>query len=98
MKQCNWCGHNFSATVSYQIYCSVECRVEATKEKVHERQRLLRRKHFLEKIRYCAGGCGSKLSPYNESQFCPDCYINKKQVAKALKELKRLGIIDYEQQ
>jgi hypothetical protein len=96
VKTCSWCDQNFKPTVSYQIYCSAICREEATKEKVLERQKILKRKRFFGKTRYCSGGCGSTLSPYNESTFCPDCYINPKQVSRALKELKRLGIIDYD--
>lgn len=94
MKTCNWCGNEFQPNVSYQIYCSVECRECATKEKVGERYQQKRRQRLASKQRRCAGGCGTILSSYNDSQFCSRCIINDKLVNKALKELK--GLIDYE--
>jgi hypothetical protein len=98
VKQCSWCDSQFKAAVSYQIYCSTECRDAATKEKIVERHKILRRKKRFGKERLCNGGCGVRLTVYNESNFCANCNINEKDVVKALKELKRLGIIDYEQQ
>lgn len=98
MKLCNWCDNTFNPSVTYQIYCSIECREEATKEKVLERQKILRRKKNFGKKRFCVGGCGTILSPYNDSGFCANCNINPKHVEKALKELKRLGFIEYEQE
>ena len=38
-KNCDWCGNNFEANVSYQIYCTSDCRTEATKEKNLIKQR-----------------------------------------------------------
>ena len=98
MKLCSWCDNTFKPTVSYQIYCSAECRNEATKEKVIERQKILRRKKSFNKKKPCIGGCGTILSPYNDSGFCSSCNVNPKHVVKALKELKRLGIIEHEQE
>ena len=37
IKLCDWCGKDFEPNVSYQIYCSKECREGSTKEKVSER-------------------------------------------------------------
>jgi hypothetical protein len=95
MKTCSWCSIEFDPSVSYQIYCSVECRELATKEKIAERYSLNRRKARSNKKRKCAGGCGSILSIYNEKSFCDQCMINNKKVDKMLKELK--GLFDYEQ-
>lgn len=94
MKICDWCSNEFQPNVSYQIYCSSECRELATKEKVSERYQKKRRQKLASKERRCAGGCGTFLSMYNDAGFCNSCMVNKKQVDKALKELK--GLIDYE--
>ena len=32
-KNCELCGKDYAARVSYQIYCGPTCRTEATKEK-----------------------------------------------------------------
>jgi hypothetical protein len=37
MKSCRWCDKNFDSDISYQIYCSEQCREEATKEKIAQR-------------------------------------------------------------
>lgn len=94
MKICDWCGGDFKPNVSYQIYCSVECRESATKEKVNERYQQKRRQRLAGKQRRCAGGCGTILSVYNNTGFCSTCVVNDKMVNRALKELK--GLIDYE--
>lgn len=94
MKTCDWCSNEFQPNVSYQIYCSPECRGEATKEKVNERYRVKKRQKLSKKKRRCAGGCDTILSVYNSSGFCSQCMTNNKQVNQALKELK--GLIDYE--
>jgi len=94
MKICDWCSSEFKPNVSYQIYCSVECREFATKEKVNDRYQINRRKKLAKKERRCAGGCGTLISIYNTTGYCSTCRINTKQVDKALKELK--GLIEYE--
>jgi hypothetical protein len=94
MKICDWCSNEFQPNVVYQIYCSVECRELATKEKVQERYRFKRRQKLSKKERKCAGGCGIKLSVYNNAGFCQNCMTNTRKVDQALKELK--GIIEYE--
>lgn len=95
MKLCNRCDTRFTPKVSYQIYCSELCREESTKEKIAERYQITRRQKRIGKERKCMGGCGTKLSIYNDSGFCSNCNISKKQVDKMIKELK--GFIDYEQ-
>ncbi len=94
MKICDWCSNEFQPNVSYQIYCSQECRELATKEKVNQRYQKKRTERLAKKKRRCAGGCGTLLSMYNTEGFCNSCMINKNKVSKTLKELK--GIIDYE--
>lgn len=98
MKLCNRfdCNTYFYPKVSYQIYCSNECRDLATKEKIAERYQITRRQKRAGKIRKCLGGCGVDLSIYNDSGFCSNCNISKKAVDKMLKQIK--GFMDYEQQ
>ncbi len=95
MKLCEWCNKGFSPTVSYQIYCSTECRSEATKEKILERHRVLKRQRRKNKIRYCGGGCGIKLSIYNDDKYCDNCMPDSKQVDKTIKQIRML-MHDYE--
>ena len=95
MKQCERCDVRFKPKVTYQIYCSELCRDEATKEKIAERYQLTRRQKRKGKDRKCLGGCGVKLSIYNDSGFCSNCNVSRKAVDKMLKELK--GYFDYEQ-
>ena len=96
MKPCEWCSIDFSPRVSYQIYCSVECRELATREKILERHQLTRIKNRSGKKRKCSGGCGTLISIYNDNGFCDRCMINKRKVDQMLKELK--GLFDYEQE
>jgi hypothetical protein len=95
VKLCNWCDNSFKPTVSYQIYCSTECRDNATKEKIVERHKVLRRQKRKDKVRMCAGGCNTKLSIYNDDVMCNTCSVNAKQVEKRIKEIKAM-MHDYE--
>ncbi|NBX27404.1 MAG: hypothetical protein EBR55_04015 [Chitinophagia bacterium] len=95
MKRCSNCDNQFNPKVNYQIYCSIECREIATKEKIAERYQITRRQKRIGKQRYCLGGCGMTLSIYNDSGFCNNCNVSKKTVDKMLKEIK--GFFDYEQ-
>ena len=94
MKNCSWCANEFEPLVSYQIYCSIDCRENATKEKISNRYRANKIKNRSTKPRPCAGGCGITLSIYNEQNFCSSCMVNNKKVDKMLRELK--GLFDYE--
>ena len=96
MKLCDRCDTYFEPKVSYQIYCSVDCRDFATKDKITERYQITRRQKRKGKKRFCLGGCQTQLSIYNDSGFCANCNVSEKQVAKMLKELK--GFIEYEQE
>lgn len=96
MKLCSWCSSEFNPKVSYQIYCSVECRDRATKEKISERYQINRIKLRSGKKRKCLGGCEITISIYNENGFCNSCMINRKKVDQMLKELK--GLFDYDQE
>ena len=95
MKSCSRCDKKFNPKVSYQIYCSNQCRDEATKEKIAERYQITRRQKRIGKKRLCLGGCGIKLSIYNDDGFCTNCNVSKKSVDKMLKEIK--GYFEYEQ-
>jgi hypothetical protein len=95
VKSCSRCDKKFKPRVSYQIYCSDECRDEATKEKIAERYQVTRRQKRIGKKRLCLGGCGVNLSIYNDDGFCANCNISKKAVDKMLKEVK--GYFNYEQ-
>jgi len=95
VKSCSWCENNFNPAVSYQIYCSTSCRDLATREKILERHKVLRRQKRRSKTRMCAGGCGIKLSIYNDDTMCGSCSVNSKQVDKKIKEIRML-MHDYE--
>lgn len=95
MKSCDRCEAKFSPKVSYQIYCSDVCRSKSTKEKIAERYARTRRQKRIGKKRMCLGGCGVKLSIYNDDGFCSNCNVSKKAVDKMLKQVK--GYFDYGQ-
>ena len=90
MKACDWCNKHFEPAVSYQIYCSIECREQATKEKIAERHKYLKIQNRKNKVRICVGGCGQTLSIYNEDNICSTCSVNIKEVNLRIKEIKRL--------
>lgn len=96
MKSCSRCDKRFNPKVTYQIYCSNECREEATKEKIAERYQITRRQKRIGKTRMCLGGCNTKLSIYNDSGFCANCNVSKKNVDKMLRQIK--GYFTYEQE
>jgi hypothetical protein len=96
VKLCERCETHFIPKVSYQIYCGDDCREEATKIKIAERYQITRRQRRIGKKRLCIGGCKEQLSIYNDSGFCSNCNINKKEVDKMLKQLK--GFFDYEKE
>lgn len=90
MKNCQWCNAQFTTKVSYQIYCSVDCRDSATKEKIAERYAITRRQRRKGKDRVCKS-CNSVLSIYNDDLLCDNCIINPSDVGKALKEIKGIA-------
>lgn len=96
MKSCERCDAKFKPKVSYQIYCSNACREAATKDKIAERYQVKRRQKRIGRIRLCQGGCGTKLSIYNDSGFCANCNVSKKALDKMIKELK--GYIEYDKE
>jgi hypothetical protein len=87
MKHCQWCDAQFTTKISYQIYCSSECREAATREKIAERYAIARRNRRHGKVRKCKG-CGAGLSVYNDEQLCMKCTVNPNEVTKALKDIK----------
>lgn len=90
MKHCQWCDTTFETKISYQIYCSPECREAATKEKISARYLLTRRSKRTGKDRRCKK-CNTSLSIYNDDVLCSTCDVNPKDVSSALKDLKGLS-------
>lgn len=89
-KHCNWCDTQFQTKLSYQIYCSPECRDAATKEKIAEkynRDKIAKRRA---KPRHCKS-CGNRLSAYNDSTTCLACDENPDDLNQALKEIKGIA-------
>lgn len=89
MKHCSWCDSQFKTVISYQIYCSIDCRDSATKEKIAARYVQLRRQKRKGKDRRCKS-CNNKLSIYNDEPLCMECSVNPNDVNKTLKQIKRI--------
>ena len=87
MKNCKYCDKTFRHSVSYQIYCSAECRDLATKEKIAERYLHSKRQKRRGKTRLCRS-CSSPLSIYNDDAICSSCAVNPDAVIKAIKQIK----------
>jgi uncharacterized protein YmfQ (DUF2313 family) len=87
MKHCQWCDKEFKTDITYQIYCSSECRDMSTKEKIAARYIISRRQKRKGKERNCKS-CKEALSIYNDETLCVKCNVNPSDVAKALKEIK----------
>jgi hypothetical protein len=90
LKQCDWCNNYFEPNVPYQVYCTVTCRDEATKEKIAQRYVLARRNKRMGQDRKCKT-CGSRLSAYNDDSICFSCVVNPKDVKDVLKEIRGLA-------
>ena len=88
MKQCEWCNKPFKPAVSYQIYCGADCRDEATKEKIADRHKEMKRMKRSSKERVCSAGCGTVLSVYNDDNLCGSCFVNVRELNKKLKQVK----------
>jgi hypothetical protein len=90
MKNCQWCDAQFSPRVSYQIYCSEECRTAATKEKIAQKYAISRRNRMIGKTRAC-NSCGKPLSVYNDDLLCSSCISDPKDIKRTLKEIKGMA-------
>lgn len=90
IKHCRWCDSNFESKISYQIYCSPECRESATKEKIAERYIRARRNKRSGQDRKCKQ-CETSLSIYNDEQLCLKCEVVPEEVSKALKDIRGLA-------
>jgi hypothetical protein len=90
MKHCQWCDQTFESNIKYQIYCSPECREDATKEKIAQRYAIARRNKRISQKRTCKD-CGQALSAYNDDPICFSCTVNPKDVSKTLREIKGLA-------
>jgi hypothetical protein len=89
-KHCEWCDNTFETKVSYQIYCAVECREAATKQKIAERYLITRVQKRAGKNRKCKS-CQSLLSIYNEDVICNTCSATTDEVSKVLKDMKGIA-------
>ena len=85
MKFCSWCLNSFDSENNRQIYCSVDCRVQATKE----RQAEIRRKNRKQK-RCATKGCSGKVSAHIDSVYCRSCYLSDSVIELDLKMIKRM--------
>ena len=90
IKCCEWCSNQFETSVSYQIYCTTECREFATKEKIADRYAVMRRRRRVGKTRSCRG-CSQPLSVYNDDILCQSCLVNPTDVSKVLREIKGMA-------
>ena len=95
MLYCRWCDKQFLPNTTKQIYCSSECRQEASKEKILERYHLQKRKNRKGKEKKCGGGCNTLLSIYNDSGICDNCLVHQSKMKTFMRELK--DYFDYEQ-
>lgn len=89
-KRCEWCDSSFETKISYQIYCSADCREQATKEKIAQRYEITRRQRRRNRPRYCKS-CNTKLSIYNDEELCDKCIVTPKEVRAALRDIKKLS-------
>jgi len=90
MKQCVWCQASFEPTTKSQIYCTEQCRVEATKhnQKIKYRERKLNQRK--KKVRICLNDdCDNILSIYNDSKYCASCFFSEHVVLQELNNIKR---------
>lgn len=88
MQYCSWCDKEFQQNSTKHIYCSPECRHEASKKKLVERDKNQKIKKRIGKERRCAGECDTLLSIYNESGICDNCLIHKKKMKGFMREIK----------
>lgn len=94
MNACHHCLEAFTAKTDMQVYCSKECSYEATKIKRREKRRLEAISRRMKECRYCANGCGARLSAYNEGTVCSNCNVDNSVVDQAVENLK--GYFDFE--
>ena len=96
MSFCIRCDNQFIPNSTKQIYCSVDCRQESSREKILERYHIKKRQNRIGRKKKCAGGCGTIISIYNDSGMCDNCLVNKNKFDSFIKDLK--GYIDYEKE
>lgn len=96
-KHCSWCDNQFQTKLSYQIYCSTECREQATKEKIAQKYLINKIQNRKMKMRICKV-CGLRLSIYNDNPVCQICEINPNDLKDVLKEIRGIadGKIEFE--
>lgn len=95
MSKCAWCDAQFIKDHPQQIYCSLQCRAESSKESARRYAKIAKYKARRGKRRLCRS-CRRPLSIYNDTSLCRSCEIKKDLVRKALKNIKEL--VDYEEE
>lgn len=87
VKDCLWCGGQFTALKANQVYCQSECTRKASNQKIIERYHAAKALKTID--RYC-DTCDAKLSRYNDDLICSPCKQNKKELER-IDFLRKLG-------
>lgn len=87
LKKCLWCGDEFTASKSNQVYCKTECTRKASNQKIIERYHAAKALKTNERL---CESCSAKLSRYNEDSICSPCQQNKKELER-IDFLRKLG-------
>lgn len=82
-KNCKHCGKKFPLQTPGQLYCSPECKVEATSHWENKSNQLWREKHKAEG--YCSNCCCRKPTPGKKT--CSICQARARKVHARLKNL-----------
>ena len=85
MKYCLWCDERFQP-VNNQVYCSVECRTQATKHTAIQRRAHKRRTKRMKSKRKCVV-CGAHLSMYGQGNTCSN-HTSPTAVSSLLKDIR----------
>lgn len=95
LRQCTWCKSDFEAKRSNQIYCRSECCKSATNQKVIDRYH--QNKSRLAGAERKCKECNSRLSRYNEKEYCSMCQSAQRDKAK-MATLQALGFFSYSEE
>lgn len=84
MKLCPWCLSSFHSDSNRQVYCSVDCRTQATKDRKVD----IRRKD--KKKRCATKGCPNGVSAHIDSPYCRSCYLSDSVIELDLKMIRKM--------